>query len=593
MSFNKPKILRIESINQETRKIKSFRFSSQEITREAKPGQFLMLWPIDYKDEVPIAIASVDSKRFEVAVTVVGDCTRALHEKKKDDFIGIRGPYGHGFSFSGNRFLFVGGGYGNAPLRFAAEYAINLGKYVTVALGAKSEQELLYRDNFEQLGCNVHIATDDGSCGYKGPVTDIVLELIRAERFDSILMCGPELMMYKIILEAKKYGIPTQVSVERIVKCGVGVCGSCDCGGYRICRDGPVISGEDLIKTEFGKWKRDRTGARIPFGKSSIIVALKPLIPNKEPMLELCIAGTTFPNTVMNASGSGFSSALLYRYAKAGAGAIVTKSIGLNPRKGYNGPNFIEESPGTWNNSMGLPNPGIENYRVELKELKTALKVPIILSIFGHTPEQCARVALRGINYGANFIEINMSCPHTEISSVEKDSDLVKEITHKVKRTVNRAKGRKRVPVSVKISPNVDYVEVAKAAVEGGADAIVATNTLRVKPILHTNNGLVPVLGNPSGYGGMSGRKLAELSKRALIEIYSEVNVPIFSVGGIDPTNIVDRVLSGASAFQLATALVYFEIEDLFERCKQQLKDYIKSNGYENIKEIVGIGLKK
>jgi len=169
-------------------------------------------------------------------------------------------------------------------------------------------------------------------------------EFERTDPIDSILTCGPEPMEYKVVEEAEKREIPSQVSLERIIKCSVGICGSCDLGGYRTCGEWHIAYGRDLLKTEFGKFTRDKTGSRVPVSKGDKEVLpislispnqLEPLTPRDDPLLEMEIAGVYFPNTTMNASGSGFATGWLYRLVKSGAGAVATKSIGPEPRKGY------------------------------------------------------------------------------------------------------------------------------------------------------------------------------------------------------------------------------------------------------------------
>jgi dihydroorotate dehydrogenase (NAD+) catalytic subunit len=296
----------------------------------------------------------------------------------------------------------------------------------------------------------------------------------------------------------------------------------------------------------------------------------------------------------MNASGAGFSSPWLYRLAKAGAGAVVTKSIGPEPREGYNGPNVAKYGPGEWANAMGLPNPGVENYKIELRELKPALepaRIPIVVSVFGEGADGYMHVGTRAVEYGADALEINASCPHTELKNVEADPKFLKEVTRAVAETAHT----KNVPVFVKLSPNIDYIESGKAAVEGGADGLVLTNTLRVRPTYDFPmfKDLV-ILGNPKGgFGGGSWKAVEEKSRNALSEAYREIDVPIFSAGGIYWRNIVERYLLGASGCQMATAFAYAQPEELFGRCVSALQNYLRENDCDSIKEIIGTGNKK
>jgi len=284
----------------------------------------------------------------------------------------------------------------------------------------------------------------------------------------------------------------------------------------------------------------------------------------------------------MNAAGIGLSGITLYRYAaEGGAGALVTKSIGLSPNQGFNGPNAFESSSFTLINSMGLPNPGIKNYKLEIEDAKKA-NVPLILSIFGESAKECRKVAETGISYGIDLIEINVSCPHTKLRRVEESPELVKEIV----KEVSVVASKRKIPVSVKISANTDYMEVAKAAVEGGANVLTAINTLRVRPIDPSLK--IPILGSPSGYGGKSGAEIASISKKVLRELYEELQVPIFSAGGIlTAKEAIERFELGATACQLGTVIAYEGIR-IFEKMKREVKDYLRREGVENIREIIG-----
>lgn len=582
MPFHRPRIHTIRKINQETPTVKSYVFNSDVITREAQPGQFLMLW-IPGVDEFPISIASAYNSRVEIAVSKVGKGTEALHQIKEGDYIGIRGPYGSYFDLKGEKLLAVAGGYGSSAIRHLVEKG--WGKEFTVLLGAKTSNELLYKDKFEKFA-KVKVATDDGSEGYKGLVTDLLSELFKRENFDQVFTCGPEAMMKKVCEITAKYKKPTQVCVERIVKCARGFCGSCDLGGYRVCKEGPVFDAEKLRETEFGRWTRSKSGKRIQIEGivcedfSSFPSDI--FIPEYDPLLETELCGVKLPNPLMNAAGLGFSGKMLFRYAKGGAGAIVTKSIGLKEREGYDGSNFIEITTLTPVNAMGLPNPKIENYKLEIEDMKAA-NVPIVLSVFGQTPEECGKVAEIGIGYGIAMIEINVSCPHTELATVEKNPELVKEITQRVSQIAHP----KEIPVSIKISPNEDYIEVAKAAEEGGANAITAINTIRVRPMNSKLN--IPILGSSLGYGGKSGKGIREISEKILKDLYAELEIPIISTGGIfSYRDAINRFTNGAIACQIGTAIGYKGV-DVFKEIAEGLKSYLRRNNYDNIKEIIGI----
>jgi dihydroorotate dehydrogenase electron transfer subunit len=230
-----------------------------DVHLDATPGQYVMIW-IRGVDEIPMSLSSPAS----ITVKMVGDATSALFEHKKGDEIGVRGPYGRGFALKGEKILIVAGGMGVAPLIFLAEDAKEENMNVTTILGAKKKDELLFGDSFEKVG-RMMISTEDGSFGHTGFVTDL-MSMMDLREYDQIYTCGPEEMMSTILSECRSMGIESnlQLSIERYIKCGIGLCGTCciDPTGLRVCRDGPVFTGDQLIDGEFGSYKRDRCGRR-------------------------------------------------------------------------------------------------------------------------------------------------------------------------------------------------------------------------------------------------------------------------------------------------------------------------------------------
>ncbi len=239
----------ITKIVEETPTIRTFFFDT---SFELIPGQFVMVW-IRGVDELPMALS------YENAITVqkVGPATSALFELKVCDSVGIRGPFGNGFDIKKGHILLVAGGVGAAPLAPLAEKASTSGIKVTTLLGAKTKDELLFRERFEAAG-DVKVATDDGSEGEHGFVTQLLEE---PDRYSQIYCCGPEIMMKKVL--DKVTPSKAQFSLHRYIKCGIGICGACCIDGLRVCRDGPVFSGEALKKSEFGVYRRSECGERV------------------------------------------------------------------------------------------------------------------------------------------------------------------------------------------------------------------------------------------------------------------------------------------------------------------------------------------
>ena len=229
-----------------------------------------MLW-IPGVDEIPLSILDVkENGTVSVAVKKVGEATQALHNKRAGDIIGVRGPFGNNFTTKEGKILMVGGGTGTVPLLFLAKKLASKATKLVFVIGAKTREELLFMDELKRIlareKTRLIAATEDGSYGIKGLATTPLETLLEKEKFDMIYTCGPEQMMRKVFDLAEKYGIVLEVGLERLMRCAIGLCGSCVIGRYRVCKDGPVFTAEQLreVKNEFGVSKRDFDGRKIP-----------------------------------------------------------------------------------------------------------------------------------------------------------------------------------------------------------------------------------------------------------------------------------------------------------------------------------------
>ena len=264
--INEPKIVEITDIIEETPTIKTFKFDwDYETLGKPNPGEFLMVW--NFKNEKPMSIAQINDDELAITVKNIGEFTSQLHDLKIGDKIGVRGSYGNGFnnSFEDKKILAIGGGVGMAPINAIASDLIEKGNEISVISAAQTKDELLYGDFLEKLGVKVHYCTDDGSFGFKGFATNCLDDLLEVSTYDYAFVCGPEIMMKGIydILEASS--ILAQYSLERYMKCALGVCGQCcvDGEGWRICVEGPVFENDKIEQiTEFGKYRRDASGVK-------------------------------------------------------------------------------------------------------------------------------------------------------------------------------------------------------------------------------------------------------------------------------------------------------------------------------------------
>jgi dihydroorotate dehydrogenase (NAD+) catalytic subunit len=309
-------------------------------------------------------------------------------------------------------------------------------------------------------------------------------------------------------------------------------------------------------------------------------------IPVNDKMVDIStkISTLELKNPTMLASGIlGETGESLIRVGRGGAGALVTKSIGSEPKEGNPNPTFAETEHGILN-AMGLPNPGIDEYE---KEVKIALGagVPVIGSIFGGNSEEFVHLATKMEQYGVKAVELNLSCPHAKGYGTEigHDPKKVEEITKDVKNGIN-------IPVFVKLSPNIGNIgEIAKAVEKAGGDAVVAINTLRAM-IINTEMG-VPVLANVKG--GLSGPGIKPIGIRCVYEIKSTTDLPVIGVGGILTGNdAVEYIMAGASAVQIGSG-VFYEGAGIFNEVCQQITKFMETQGYETVGEMIGIAQKR
>ena len=256
-----------------------------KIAVNALPGQFVNIKVSDSIEPLlrrPFGIHRVDGAGVEILYEVLGEGTRILSQRKNAEFLDIIGPLGNGFDFRAQEHkcntrpyrdgrcaplrasaqVLVAGGMGVAPLLFLAERIVTSHKLqVTspkplVLIGAKTKKQLLCEKEFKKLGCEVKIATDDGSMGFNGKVTELLKKILHKntrtqEHKSTIYACGPKPMLKEIALISKNRNIPAQVSLEEHMACGIGVCLGCTVdtklGFRRVCKEGPVFNSEEII----------------------------------------------------------------------------------------------------------------------------------------------------------------------------------------------------------------------------------------------------------------------------------------------------------------------------------------------------------
>ena len=299
---------------------------------------------------------------------------------------------------------------------------------------------------------------------------------------------------------------------------------------------------------------------------------------------DLC--GVELANPLILASGIlGTEAELLARVARSGAGAVTAKSCSLEPRAGHPNPTVLAWEHGLIN-AVGLANPGVEAEVEELARTQSLLEplgVPLIASIFADTVENFARVAKRLIEAGPQLLEVNISCPnvHDEFGTpFAADPAAAAGVTAAVKGAVAG-----RVPVLVKLSPNVaDIAAVARAVEAAGADGITAINTLAGMIIdVHARR---PILANR--IGGLSGPAIRPLAVRCVYQIYQAVDLPIIGTGGVSSgRDAVEMLMAGATAVGIGSA-VYDEGPEAFGRIAGEMDELLSALGYGSAAEAVG-----
>jgi len=296
--------------------------------------------------------------------------------------------------------------------------------------------------------------------------------------------------------------------------------------------------------------------------------------------LEVSISGLKLRNPTMLASGiMGETGPSLRKMAEHGPGALVTKSIGKEPREGYPNPTLVELPTG-YLNCMGLPNPGIMEFADEMPSALSA-GLPIIGSIFGANAEEFRDLAIAMEDYGASAVELNLSCPHAKGYGMELGTDPsgVKGIVSSVKSSVD-------IPVMAKLTPNTErLVLVGEAVQEAGGDGVVAVNT--VKAMCINVEMRRPVLSNVTG--GLSGPAIRPIGVRCVYELYAALDIPIVGVGGVENwKDALEYMMAGASAVQVGSSLGRKGL-DVFREIIAGIELYLNNSEFNSIVEMVGV----
>ena len=509
-------------------------------------------------------------------------------------------------------------------------------------VGARTRSELVIPDPLKDW-TELQLATDDGSLGFAGPVTALLRQFIKsshglevADRSERpaarpasarattssrvFFACGPPGMLEEFGSLIERYGLEGYCSLEQQMACGVGACFGCSVnpglvssGGERsdagdrvyprVCTDGPVFrvgrrleapggvpslsvdtsprstrQPQDDSPPSTGRpqdgFSRSAGGPRVP---SSDFAAREAAA---SPRMDTVLAGIRMRTPVVAVSGTVAFGSEYREYLLSGpVGAVVTKTITLEPRAG-NPPPRIIETPAGLLNSIGLENPGVDRFIREELPRMMELNVPIIVSIAGETVERFAALADRLVpDMGIVGVELNVSCPNVERGGVSFGVD-----ADSVRRVVSEVKSVTPLPVIVKLTPNVTSIaEIARAAERAGADAVSLVNTFRGMAIDPETRR--PLLGNV--FGGVSGPAIRPVAVRMVWEAADAVSIPIIGMGGITcARDALEFILAGASVVGVGSGM--FLNPRVIQQIVQGMEEYLVRHGIPSVSDLVG-----
>lgn len=262
--IDKIRLVRIEEVVDESPTVRTLRFKDTRCAN-AKPGQFTMVW-MPRLDELPMSVMIGEKDGYAgLTIRKHGPTSTALYNMPVNSFLGVRGPYGNSFDVKKGNVLLVGGGTGLVPLMRLSRVLVKKKCKVTFIMGSRAGTEVIFekfaKSILRKIKGRVIIATEDGTCGVKGLATEAAARVMDNNDFDMVYTCGPERMMKRVLEMAATNQIPAQASLERLMKCGIGICCSCCVGRYLVCKDGPVMDGLEVLKLpEFGAHARDKSG---------------------------------------------------------------------------------------------------------------------------------------------------------------------------------------------------------------------------------------------------------------------------------------------------------------------------------------------
>ncbi len=304
--------------------------------------------------------------------------------------------------------------------------------------------------------------------------------------------------------------------------------------------------------------------------------------------LSVNFCGVRFENPIVLASGVlGVTGDSMARVIQNGAGGVTSKSLWPFEHKGHPNPTIITTE--TWMmNAVGIPDAGPEKAKEEIQRYRAKTKAPFIANIVGGKLEDYTQIAKEVAHMSPDIIEINISCPNVEdelgkpmACSITK----TEEVTRLVKEAL-AAEGAGDIPVTVKLSPNVEnIVSIASSALQGGADGITAINTLGPGMAIDIDTAQ-PILANK--VGGISGPAIKPLAVKHVHDIYKAHQCPIIGTGGITTgRDAIEMMMAGATLVGVGSA-VWLRGQDVFGKIVSEMNEWCEANGVERLESLIG-----
>jgi dihydroorotate dehydrogenase (NAD+) catalytic subunit len=540
-------------------------------------GQFIALRPLERTSVAPrpFTVVSYRDSIITLLVNTIGTNTRRYAQMKPGDALDLYGPYGKEIDFGQNcsSCIFVGGGIGNAALVTPVQKALLRDINVTVYLGAREKGKIPALSQFTSLPITCETITERGATR-TGYVTQLLHNALRTDNGNStVVACGPKIMLRKVHELCLLYNNPCIVIVEEMMMCEMGSCKGCAIfGGHKgkevrhVCADGPAFDARWIDWEQFAP-------------QHDICITTTPPVTDIEEISTTCILGNlTLATPFLNCSGTlDIDACEDGSINTTGIGAFVIKGLSLNPRPGNPLPRVCE-TPSGMLNSIGLEYIGVDAFLREILPRLRALHIPIIANINGTSVEEYCALTEQLNDADIAMIEVNISCPNVKEGGIAfgVSPPIAAKVTHAVKRV-------SRVPIIVKLTPNVtDIVTIARAVEDAGADVISLINTVLGATIdIHTRK---PVLANI--VGGLSGPAIRPIALRCVLSVAQAVHIPIIGMGGNENGyTAAEFMMAGATATAFGTAS--FANRTIFSDAITQLREVAQQHGFATTAQLV------